>query len=53
LLAYKETNMNKFLTIVEEFMKYFITKKKQLDEKNIKKIFTLILMKKSVLTIYL
>jgi len=37
LLAYKETNMNKFLTIVEDFMKYFITKKKQLDEKNIKK----------------
>lgn len=37
LLAYKETNMNKFLTIVEEFMKHFITKKKQLDDKNIKK----------------
>jgi hypothetical protein len=37
LLAYKETNVNVFFQMIEEFARHFLSKKKQLDDKIIKK----------------
>jgi hypothetical protein len=36
LLAYKQKNMLIFFTILEQFMSHFLSKKKQLDDKQIR-----------------